>query len=199
MCVTFGRMLLMLRINPEALGRRKNLDRTSSQDSTRCESCLATKHEILSAGRWFIILLLQLGGNGNIETLRKGNEYRSIFPPSPLPINSWTFSRDWLFFSFCYCFDMILWRGAKMRTFESTLSLNSSLGQWSMLMLSFAWVSKISPLLMSGTFTQFDNIATVLLSCSQQWGGGTDISFSGLGKKITCLSEFDQFQISTGH
>lgn len=59
---TFGRMLLMLQINPEALGRGRNLDRTSSQDSTRCKSCLAIEHEILSAGRWFIILPLQLGG-----------------------------------------------------------------------------------------------------------------------------------------
>lgn len=64
MHVTFGRMLLMLQINPEALGRGRNLDRTSSQDSTRCESCLATEHEISSAGRWFIILLLQLGEMG---------------------------------------------------------------------------------------------------------------------------------------
>lgn len=82
----------MLWINPEAFGRGRNLDCTSSQDSSRCESCLATKHEILSAGRWFIFLLLQLGGNGKIETLRKGNGYR-LFPPFSLPRNSWTLSR----------------------------------------------------------------------------------------------------------
>lgn len=80
MHVTSGRMLLMLQINPEALGRGRNLDRTSSQDSTRCESCLATEHEILSAGRWFITLLLQLRENRKIETLRKRNGYSSIFP-----------------------------------------------------------------------------------------------------------------------
>lgn len=32
----------------------------SSQDPTRCKSCSPIKHEILSAGRWFINLLLLL-------------------------------------------------------------------------------------------------------------------------------------------
>lgn len=104
--VTFGRMLLMLWINPEALGRERNLDHSSSQDSTRCESCLATEHEILSAGRWFIIFLLQLGGNGKIETQRKGNGCRSI---SPLPCANkflYTFQSLIIFVSATACYWM---------------------------------------------------------------------------------------------
>lgn len=73
MCVTFGRMLGKLWINPEAgFFQGRNLERTSSQDPTRCWSCSAIKHEILSVGRWFIILLLLLGENMEIETLKMG-------------------------------------------------------------------------------------------------------------------------------
>lgn len=119
MRVSFGRMLLMLWINPEAFGRGRNLDCTSSQDQMR--ELFSLPAEILSAGRWFIFLLLQLGGNGKIETLRKGNGYR-LFPPFYLPTNSWTLSRNIsiiYLFLFRYCNDTITW-SAETGPLEST-------------------------------------------------------------------------------
>lgn len=123
MRVSFGRMLPMLWINPEAFGRGRNLDCTSSQDSTRCESCLATEHEILSAGRWFIFLLLQLGGNGKIETLRKGNGYRlfsPFFSANKFLNNFQNYEYYSFIFLFCYCNDTITWRSAEKGPLEST-------------------------------------------------------------------------------
>lgn len=101
MCVTFGRMLGKLWINPEAgFFQGRNLESTSSQDPTRCWSCSAIKHEILSVGRWFIILLLLLGENMEIDTLKMGGNIYLVgfFCSLSLPANSWMVSRLWLFF-----------------------------------------------------------------------------------------------------
>lgn len=169
----------MLWINPEAFGRGRNLDCTSSQDSTRCESCLATEHEILSAGRWFIFLLRQLGGNGKLETPRTRNGYR-LFPPflcQQIPEHFSELLVLFICFFFCYCNDLITWRSAEKGPLKSTrLVWMESYRQWSMLMLSFAWVFKLSSLLNSGTSTRSDQheptiTQPVAASCISFWAG----------------------------
>lgn len=189
--VTFGRMLLMLRINPEALGRGRNLDRTSSQDSTRCESCLATEHEILSAGRWFIILLLQLGGNGMIETLRKGNGYRFIFPPPMCQQIPEHFSE----FDYFFCL-LLHWHDNVEECRNENIGDRSKSG-WKFGAMVHAdavicmSVQNQSPVHFRDIHTiwQYSHSTAQL----QPTVGGPKICFSGLGKTRTRLSEFDQF------
>ena len=92
MCVMFGRMLAMLRMSPGEAGRGRNVEHTSSQDPTRCWRCSPIEHEILSAGRWFIILVLLLGENSEGETAR-GRMCKT----------NWMVSRLWLFLT------LLLW------------------------------------------------------------------------------------------
>lgn len=192
MHVTFGRMLLMLQINPEALGRGRNLDRTSSQDSTRCESCLATEHEISSVGRWFIILLLQLGGNGKIETLRKGNWYISIFSLLPCAnkfLN--TFQSLIIFF-----FLLLHWHDNVEECRNENIGERSQSGWKFGAMVHAAAVICMS--VQNQSPARFRDIHTIWLSRHStalllQTVGGPQISFSGSGKKRTRLGAFDQF------
>lgn len=102
-CVSFGRVLAMLSISPGDAGRGRNLEHTSSQDPTRCWSCSPIEHEILSAGRWFIILVLLQGDNGERErernTEKGGNAYLVFLLCQQIP--EWFPNVD--YFSFCDC------------------------------------------------------------------------------------------------
>lgn len=78
MCVTFGRMLGKLWINPEAgFFQGRNLERTSSQDPTRCWSCSAIKHEIFVCGEMIYNFTLTAGGKHGDRDTENGGKYLS--------------------------------------------------------------------------------------------------------------------------
>lgn len=144
MCVMFGRMLAMFWMSSGEAGRGGNLERTSSQDPTRCSSCSPIKHEILSAGRWFIILLLLLGENTERARDREREWGRAFeirmyfFLCQQIP--EWF--PDFDYFSF---FDGNNLEEKESRGGEEHLAFGRAVGLGAMVLadIMFAWVYKI--------------------------------------------------------